>query len=150
MMKSGSYPFFEVFSPPIRCISRGRNSRVSSLTWKRSTSAIHPLHLSQSSGMDEGSLEIQPNSVCEARPSSSSKRVRSGHGKISAAFKIDPTLEQPDEECNSHAWTANQVLLAFFLFSVIFILSRTSTDRASKANETENGMWHAKVVRLVW
>lgn len=109
MMKSGSYPFFEVFSPPIRCISRGRNSRVSSLTWKRSTSAIHPLHLSQSSGMDEGSLEIQPNSVREARPSSSSKRVRSGHGKISAAFKIDPTLEQPDEECNSHAWTANQV-----------------------------------------
>jgi hypothetical protein len=42
---------------------------------------------------------------------------RSGHDKISAAFKIGPTLEQPDEECNSHAWTANQVLLVFSFFS---------------------------------
>jgi hypothetical protein len=116
MMKSGSYPFFEAFSPPIRCISRGRNTRVSSLTWKRSTSAIHPPNLSQSSGMDEGSLEIQHNSVHDARPCPSSKRVRSGHDKISAAFKIDPTVEQPDEECNSHAWTANQVLEVFFFF----------------------------------
>ena len=133
MIKSGSYPSFEVFSPPIRCISRGRNTRVSSLTWKRSTSAIHPLNLSQSSGMDEGSLEIQHNSVHEAKPCPSSKRVRSGHDKISAAFKIGPTLEQPDEECNSHAWTANQVVL-IFSFSVIFLLSRTSTDRASNTN----------------
>jgi hypothetical protein len=109
MLKSGSYPFFEAFSPPIRCISRGRNTRVSSVMWKRSTSTIHPHNLSQSSGVDEGSLELQHNSVNEARPYSSSKRVRSGHDRLSTTFKTDPNVERPDEECNSHPQTANKV-----------------------------------------
>lgn len=108
-MPKRSYPFFEAFSPPIRCISRGRNTRISSLTWKRSTSAVHPLNLSQISGIDDACMELQPNSVREGKPSPSSKRFRLGQDKISAAFKNDLVLGQPDEECNSHAWTTNQV-----------------------------------------
>jgi hypothetical protein len=122
MLKSGSYPFFEAFSPPIRCISRGRNTRVSSVMWKRSTSTIHPHNLSQSSGVDEGSLELQHNSVNEARPYSSSKRVRSGHDRLSTTFKTDPNVERPDEECNSHPQTANKVLLRFPFLSFFYVL----------------------------
>lgn len=112
--KSGSYPFFEAFSNQIRCISRGRNIRASSLTWKRSTSAMHPLNLSQSSRMNERSLELQYNSAHEVRPCPPSKRVRSGQDKVSEASMTDPNLEQHDEKCNSPAWTAHKVL-PFFL-----------------------------------
>ncbi|KAL0001483.1 hypothetical protein SO802_015264 [Lithocarpus litseifolius] len=109
MLKSGSYPFFEAFSPPIRCISRGRNARGSSLMWKRSSSTFHPVNMSQSSRVDEGSSELEHSSIYEARPYSSSKRVRSGHYKLSTTFETDPNLDRPDEECNSHPWTVNQV-----------------------------------------
>lgn len=126
-MRSGNYPFFEAFSPPIRCISRGRNIRASSsLTWKRSTSAIQSVNLSESSRMDAGSLELQHSNIHEARPCPSSKRVRSGVDKLCAAFKSDPNLEQPDEKCNSHAGTANLVWQVFF--SYIFS-SRIFSDR---------------------
>ncbi|KAG6688965.1 hypothetical protein I3842_11G152900 [Carya illinoinensis] len=108
-MRSGNYPFFEAFSPPIRCISRGRNIRASSLTWKRSTSAIQSVNLSESSRMDVGSLELQHGNSHEARPCPSSKRVRSGPDKLCAALKTDLNLERPDEKCNSHAGTANLV-----------------------------------------
>ncbi|KAB1216366.1 hypothetical protein CJ030_MR4G000599 [Morella rubra] len=106
--KSGSYPFFEAFSNQIRCISRGRNIRASSLTWKRSTSAMHPLNLSQSSRMNERSLELQYNSAHQVRPCPPSKRVRSGQDKVSEASMTDPNLEQHDEKCNSPAWTAHK------------------------------------------
>lgn len=39
------------------------------------------------------------------------KRFRVGHDKISVSV-------QPDEECNSHVWTANQVVTSF-CFNVI-------------------------------
>ena len=122
MLKSGSYPFFEAFSPPIRCISRGRNARGSSLMWKRSTSTFHPVNISQSSRVDEGSLELEHSSIYEARPYSSSKRVRSGHYKLSTTFETDPNSKRPDEECNSHPWTVNQVLLGTLSLLCLVIL----------------------------
>ncbi|XP_061345036.1 SH2 domain-containing protein A-like [Gastrolobium bilobum] len=104
----GSYPFLETYSRPIRCISRSRNTRLSTLVWKKSTSALHRLSLSQSSAMDDVSLENQHSSP-EAKANPLMKRFRIGHDKISISAKADPNSEQPDEECNSRAWTANQV-----------------------------------------
>lgn len=129
-MRSGNYPFFEAFSPPIRCISRGRNIRASSLTWKRSTSAIQSVSLSESSRMDVGSLELQHGNSHEARPCPSSKRVRSGPDKLCAALKTDLNLERPDEKCNSHAGTANLVLLVFFSLLYIFHPEYLLIDRS--------------------
>ncbi|RYR11468.1 hypothetical protein Ahy_B04g068990 isoform B [Arachis hypogaea] len=105
--KLGNYPFFEALSRPIRCISRSRNTRLSTLVWKRSPGL--PKHnLMQSSGMDDASFEHQ-HPVCEAKSNPLTKRFRFGHDKISVSVKADTNLEQPDEECNSHARTTNQV-----------------------------------------
>ncbi|KAJ9183056.1 hypothetical protein P3X46_006972 [Hevea brasiliensis] len=93
MPEFGGYHFLRTFSRPIRCISRSRNPRPSSLTWKRPTSASYSLN---------GSTEFKHNSVHEIKPSPSSKRVKLGQENTFA-------VERQDEECNSHAWTANQV-----------------------------------------
>ncbi|CAJ1978423.1 unnamed protein product [Sphenostylis stenocarpa] len=105
--KLGNYPFLETYSRPIRCISRSRNTRLSSLVWKRST-AINCPSVSQSSALDDGSMEIQ-HSGHEAQANPVMKRSRLGQDKISVSVKTDPTIEQPDEECNSHVRTSNQV-----------------------------------------
>ncbi|RZB65603.1 SH2 domain-containing protein A [Glycine soja] len=105
--KLGNYPFLEAYSRPIRCISRSRNTRVSTLVWKRST-ALHCHSLSQSSAMDDRSLDLQHSSH-EAQANPLMKRFRLGQDKTSVSVKADPTIEQPDEECNSHVRTANQV-----------------------------------------
>ncbi|RDX90460.1 SH2 domain-containing protein B, partial [Mucuna pruriens] len=106
--KLGNYPFLETYSCPIRCISRSRNTRLSTLVRKRSTSALNCLSLSQSSAMDDGSLELQ-HSGHEAQANLLIKRFRLGQDKISVSVKADPTLEQPGEECTSLGQTANQV-----------------------------------------
>lgn len=116
MPKFGGYHFLEAFSHPIRCISRSRNPRISFLAWKRTTPAICARNASQSFGLDNGSLEFQHNSVHETKPSPSSKRVKLGQEKTS-------TTEQPDEECNSKAWTASQVFLVSFFFFLSLSLS---------------------------
>lgn len=108
MLNMEEYPFLKALSPPIRCISRSKNPRISSMMWKRSTVGIHSTDISQSSILDEDDLELQRNSLCEAKPNSKSKRIRVGQDRISATFRPDHTLEPPDEECNSR-WTANQV-----------------------------------------
>ncbi|MED6156268.1 hypothetical protein PIB30_013074 [Stylosanthes scabra] len=105
--KLGSYPFLEALSRPIRCISRSRNTRLSTLVWKRS-SGLPTHNLMQSSAMDDASFENQ-HPVREAKSSPLMKRFRFGHDKISVSVKAETSLEQPDEECNSHAWTTNQV-----------------------------------------
>ncbi|XP_015958462.1 SH2 domain-containing protein A isoform X1 [Arachis duranensis] len=105
--KLGNYPFFEALSRPIRCISRSRNTRLSTLVWKRSP-GLAKHNLMQSSGMDDASFEHQ-HPVCEAKSNPLTKRFRFGHDKISVSVKADTNVEQPDEECNSHARTTNQV-----------------------------------------
>ncbi|EOY13579.1 SH2 domain protein A, putative isoform 1 [Theobroma cacao] len=99
--KFEGYRFLEDFSPSIRCVSRNRTPRTSTIIWKKTT-AVHPLNGSQSFGLDDASLEPRHNTVDEAKLSPTSKRVRSGEAKIS-------TIDQLGEECNSLAWTANQV-----------------------------------------
>ncbi|XVF18432.1 hypothetical protein REPUB_Repub11eG0021100 [Reevesia pubescens] len=99
--KFEGYRFLEDFSPSIRCISRSRTPRTSTIIWKK-TSAVHPLNGSRSCGLDDVSYELKHNTVNEAKLSPTSKRVRLGEAKIS-------TIDQLDEECNSLAWTTNQV-----------------------------------------
>ncbi|KAL2328274.1 hypothetical protein Fmac_021701 [Flemingia macrophylla] len=106
--KLGNYPFLETYSRPIRCISRSRNTRLSTLVWKRSTSARNCPSLSQSSAMEDGSLELR-HSCHEAQANPLMKRFRLAQDNISVSVKVDPTLEQTDEECNSHVRTANLV-----------------------------------------
>ncbi|KAL6999690.1 hypothetical protein U1Q18_000845 [Sarracenia purpurea var. burkii] len=104
----GRYPFFEALSSPIRCISRNRNTRNSSLTWKKSNSTIRLLSGSPSSGLDDGSSELLYSSVHEAKLSPSSKRVKLGQENSFATCKADLTMDRAEEECNSHAWTVNE------------------------------------------
>lgn len=91
--QAGNYPFLEAFSNPIRCISRNRNARTSSLIiWKRPPSGILPVKCTLSSKYE--SPELEHNTVREAKPSPSSKRVRLGKG--------DYSFQQLDDECNSN------------------------------------------------
>ncbi|XWS27421.1 hypothetical protein CRYUN_Cryun26dG0113800 [Craigia yunnanensis] len=99
--KFEGYRFLEDFSPSIRCISRNRTPRTSTIIWEK-TSAVHPLNGSQSFGLDDVSYEPKRKAVHEAKLSSTSKRVRLGEAKIS-------TTDQLGDECNSLAWTSNQV-----------------------------------------
>ncbi|KAK8588976.1 hypothetical protein V6N13_087862 [Hibiscus sabdariffa] len=99
--KLEGYHFLEDFSPSIRCISRNRTPRTSTIIWKK-ISAIHPVNGTQSLGLDDISCEPKHNTVHEAKLSPTSKRVRLGEAKIS---KID----QHHEECNSIASKHNRV-----------------------------------------
>lgn len=106
--KMGRYPFFGTFFGPIRCVSRNRNTRASSLMWKKSNSGIHLLGASPSSGLDNGSLELLYNIVNEAKLNTSSKRMKLGQENPLATCKVDLTVDRTDEECNSRAWTADE------------------------------------------
>ncbi|KAL4589004.1 hypothetical protein LXL04_001905 [Taraxacum kok-saghyz] len=96
--KMGRYPFFEVFSRSIRCISRNRNTRPSTLIWKRSTSLMHPVN--GSSWPDGGSIEPMHNVVHEAKASPSSKRIKLGlaTGNPFVNLKVDNSFKHGDEE----------------------------------------------------
>lgn len=108
----GTYPFLETFSHSIRCISRNRNIRSSSLMSKKSSSVVHPLSGSQSSGLDDLSSDLQHNNICELKSTPLVKRIKSGLEKSYGTY--DLTMDQLDQECNSHAKTSNQVI-PFFL-----------------------------------
>lgn len=133
--KIGTYPFLETISHSIRCISRNRNTRSSSLMCKRSSSVVHPLSGSQSSGLDDLSSDIQHSNLRELKPSPSLKRIKSGQEKSSATFMVDPTMDQPDEECNSHAWTSNQVNN---------VCQTHLEGRQENVEETENSSSHSE------
>ncbi|XP_024980132.1 SH2 domain-containing protein A isoform X2 [Cynara cardunculus var. scolymus] len=92
------YPFLEVFSRSIRCISRNRNTRPSTLIWKRPTSAMHSG--SGTSWLDGGSVEPVHNIVHEAKPSPSSKRVKLGQGNPFVNLSSNTSFKQGDHEGN--------------------------------------------------
>ncbi|CAI8606889.1 unnamed protein product [Vicia faba] len=106
--KLGNYPFLQTDTRPIRCISRSRNSKLSTLVWKKSTHALQRLNLSQSSAIEEVSLE-RMNSSHEEKTNPLMKRFRVGLDKISISVMTEPNLKQSGVECNSHVSTANQV-----------------------------------------
>ncbi|KAI5662258.1 hypothetical protein M9H77_21581 [Catharanthus roseus] len=107
--KLSGYPFLEAISHSIRCISRNRNARTSSMSWKKSPSEVHLVNGSQSPGPNDGSSELLHNVVCEAKQSPSSKRIKLGQEKPFAMFNDALTCKKVDEECNSHACPNNEV-----------------------------------------
>lgn len=93
------YPFLEVFSRSIRCISRNRNTRPSTLIWKRSTSAMHLG--SGTTWLDGGFVEPVHNVIHEAKPSPSSKRVKLGQGNPFVNLSSNnSSFKQGDQEGN--------------------------------------------------
>ncbi|XP_042515838.1 SH2 domain-containing protein A-like [Macadamia integrifolia] len=117
--KSGRYPFFEAYSRPIRCISRNRNTRTSSLQLKKSISSAHLLDAPQSLGLDDGSPENQHNvgdgffpvsTIRDPKFAPSPKRVKAGPEKSSVRVQADPILEPV---YNSNVFTTNQGENAF-------------------------------------
>lgn len=102
------FSFLEVLSPPIRCISRNRNGRASPVVCKKLPTTTQPLNQSA----DSGSVEFQQNTVREVKPSPLSKRVRLDQEKISKS-------EQPEGECDSHAYNSIKVHNDFLLYSFL-------------------------------
>ncbi|MCD7449013.1 hypothetical protein HAX54_048096 [Datura stramonium] len=105
--KMGKYPFLEVLSRPIRCISRNRSTRATSLMLRKSSLGIHLLNGSQSPVLEDGSSDV-PCIVREAKQSPSSKRVKLGQEqeKLCENFKDDFVLKQVNGGSRSHSWTS--------------------------------------------
>ncbi|KAK9144864.1 hypothetical protein Sjap_004767 [Stephania japonica] len=108
--KTGRYPFLEAYSNPIRCISRSRNTRTSTIIWKK-PNASHPLDASLL--VDDESPELQQSnvdgqaSIPTGHGSKSSpplKRVKIGSEKLSVRLQEEQTFGR----ANSHASSANQ------------------------------------------
>ncbi|KAM7503873.1 hypothetical protein LguiB_002777 [Lonicera macranthoides] len=102
--KKGKYPFLEALSHPIRCISRNRNAKTPSFTWRKIPSGLHVLNGS----LSEGSTELLHNIVHEAKPSSPLKRVKLGQEKPFVMFKDDNALERANGRCSSPPGTTNE------------------------------------------
>lgn len=85
--------------------------------WKKSTHALQRLNLSQSSAIDDASLECM-NSSHEEKTNPLMKRYRVGLDKISVSVMAVPTLKQSGVACNSHVSTANQVFFCFFFIII--------------------------------
>ncbi|KAK6934099.1 hypothetical protein RJ641_034254 [Dillenia turbinata] len=134
--RAGRYPFLEATSHPIRCISRNRNSRIPPVAIKRFSLAINPLNGSQSFGLDDGFCDIQHNIVNEVKVSPLSKRVRVGQERSSTPCNINGTLDQHDEECNSHAMTATQFGNSFPSSLAGRRLNLNKTDNSSSDSES--------------
>ncbi|CAN4103009.1 unnamed protein product [Withania somnifera] len=103
--KMGKYPFLEVFSRPIRCISRNRSTRATSLMLRKSSLGIHLLNGSQSPVLEDGSSDL-PCIVHEAKQSPLSKRVKLGQEKLCANSKDDFVLKQANGGSRTHSWTS--------------------------------------------
>ncbi|XP_010274602.1 PREDICTED: uncharacterized protein LOC104609879 [Nelumbo nucifera] len=115
--KTGDFPFLQAYSCPIRCISRNRNTRTSSMPLKKSISVGHPLDGPQSSGVDDGSIETQQNngeglfsvfSMREPKSSPPPKRIKVGSEKSSARIQACPISDCPDIGYKAHSFSTNQ------------------------------------------
>ena len=80
--------------------------------WKRS--AVHGLDGSRPSGLDNGTSEHEHVSIDEEKPSPLLKRIKVGQDRVLPNSNDDRALRQPDEECNSHSFTANEVFAIYF------------------------------------
>lgn len=102
--KLGKYPFLETHSLPIRCVSRNRNVRT---PLRKSSNRCYYVNGCESSSPDDGSMQLITNTVREAKPSPSSKRIKLGQDTPFAMFK--EVTRQINKGHSSHAWTTNQV-----------------------------------------
>ncbi|KAH9627280.1 hypothetical protein KSS87_014148, partial [Heliosperma pusillum] len=105
----GNYPFFEAFTPPVRCISSTSNGgNMSTITWKKLPSGIHLFNGSSSPQYAVGHSELQSKAICETKPNPPSKRVKFGEDTPMENTKADTTAKQHEEECNSYTVPENE------------------------------------------
>eukprot|EP01018_Ginkgo_biloba_P005387 Gb_27439 [translate_table: standard] len=111
-----SYPFLRVFSRPIRCVSRNRNSRTPSVPWKKSNSAAYQLDATRSPGPDETMLESpQTNGDNLVHGPVSHglkfmpplKRVRVGHEKHSVRIGNGSGLSEQSSDAGGNSYNLN-------------------------------------------
>lgn len=122
--KLGRHPFLEALSLPIRCISRSKTSRTTSLTWRKTSNRNYYINRCDSSNLDDGSMEHIPNIVREAKPSPSSKRIKLGNNVPIAVFQDE--LKQANKGHDSIAWTSNEVVFhLWLLFRHLYLAYRT-------------------------
>lgn len=109
------YPFLEACSRPIRCISRNRNMRPSSMLWKKTTTTANQHDGPQSSGADEGFPKVQHRSgnghseilaQRDLKYSPPFKRVKVVHEKSSMRIYANGLSEHLDSSCNPQSLTA--------------------------------------------
>ncbi|KAL1537975.1 SH2 domain-containing protein A-like [Salvia divinorum] len=100
------YPFLETLSLPIRCVSRGRNTRTASITLRKSSGRTYYGNGCESPIPDDASMQLITNIVREAKPSPSSKRIKLGQDVPFAMFKEE--VRQANKVHHSRAWTVNQ------------------------------------------
>ncbi|CAH9147626.1 unnamed protein product [Cuscuta epithymum] len=105
VQKMGRFPFLEAFSVPIRCVSRNRPARSSSVTWRKSPPSIHSFNRPQSPGLDAGSSDVLYNIIHEAKQSPSSKRVKLGQERSLPVLMGGCMLKEADLDSKSHART---------------------------------------------
>ncbi|ERN01016.1 uncharacterized protein LOC18429091 isoform X2 [Amborella trichopoda] len=96
------YPFLEVHSRPIRCISRNRTIRLSSVSKKHNPKAMNQLDTAQSPGGNDDLLEPDQNLGSKLSPPL--KRVKSGH-KLSIKYGTDFASDNSCDGNRSHTLT---------------------------------------------
>ncbi|PIA29496.1 hypothetical protein AQUCO_05900010v1 [Aquilegia coerulea] len=118
VLKSRRYPFLEAYTSPIRCISRSRNTRPSSVVGKKSTSASNIHDKYQLLEIDDGCPEAQQNNedghlakspIPELRCSTPPKRTKAGSEKQSVRVQADSTFGRQYDGCKSNRLSSNQV-----------------------------------------
>ncbi|XP_047979882.1 SH2 domain-containing protein B-like [Salvia hispanica] len=102
----GKHPFLETLSLPFRCVSRSKGTKTASVTLRKSSSRSYYGNVCESSSPDDGSMQLITNTVREAKPSPSSKRIKLGQDVPFVMFKEE--ARQANKAHHSRAWTANQ------------------------------------------
>lgn len=109
VLKMKSFPFFEALTPPIRCILKTCDNKISTITWKKLPSGVHLFNGSSFPQCGVGLSELQQKAVCEAIPSPPSKKKKLGRDTPLPVIKAASYAQRPDEECSSHALSATKV-----------------------------------------
>lgn len=125
VLKMKSFPFFEALTPPIRCILKTCDNKISTITWKKLPSGVHLFNGSSFPQCGVGLSELQQKAVCEAIPSPPSKKKKLGRDTPLPVIKAASYAQRPDEECSSHALSATKVL-RFSLIALLLFISFSS------------------------
>lgn len=113
-LHSMNYPFLRVLSRPIRCVSRNRNSRTLSVSWKKPNSSANQVDTACSSRTDEPTSESQlvngdnlfhKSTTQATKITPVLKRVKVGHEKLST--KLANSNSNLDQYSNAEGNACN-------------------------------------------
>ncbi|XP_021842567.2 SH2 domain-containing protein B isoform X1 [Spinacia oleracea] len=120
LQKRRNFPFFEAFTPPIRCILKTCDTKISTITWKKLPSGFHLFNGSSLPhyGVGHSELQLQQNPVCEAIPSPPSKRKKLEQDSSLPVTKAESNLQRFDEECSSQTLSVTKNAVGTSLESI--------------------------------